>query len=86
MPTTWTFDDGLQRKPYSSFPYAYRALYNALKRGVEQGKKYDDMVKNFRILTPFNTVYNYKRATELATQQGLLTSDGMINSKEFRRK
>ena len=86
MNTTWIFDDGLQQHLCATFPYAFRFMYSAMKKGVEQGKSYEDMARKFRILSPTGTVYNYIRASALATQQGLLTPEGTINSREFKRK
>lgn len=86
MAMTWTFNDGVQKHPCTSFPFAYRMLYNSLKKGVETGKKFEEMTKVFRILSPTGKVYSYTDATSLATDQGLLTPEGTINSKEFKRK
>lgn len=81
----WTFHDGIQRHEFTSFPYAFRAMHNALKRGVEQGKTHDGMVKAFKILSPFGE-YTYANASRLAREQGLLLPDGSLNSREFKRK
>jgi len=86
MAITWIFHDGLQQHPCATFPYAFRNMFNAMKRGVEQGKKYDDMARLYRIISPVGRVYNYDRASALATEQGLLTADGTINSREFKRR
>ena len=86
MNTTWTFYDGIQKHPYAPFPYAFRSMFNSIKRGVESGKKYEDMIKIFKIYSPTGISYSHTKATDLATQQGLLTSDGLINSREFKRK
>lgn len=86
MATSWIFDDGFQKHPYATFPYAFRSMFNAIKKGVETGKKYDDMARTFKVYSPVGIIYSYARATELATQQGLLTPDAQINSREFRRR
>ena len=88
----WIFKDGLTETKCTSFTYAYRAMFNTLKKGVENGRKYDDMVKNMSILSPQKDVhgdprrYNYASATEMAKASGLLTPDGQINSREFKRR
>jgi hypothetical protein len=85
MTNNWTFDDGLQKHSCDSFPYAYRTLYNTLKRSVESGGDRDTLVRRYKIYSPLKTVYSYRQATELALDQGLLTSEGTINSREFKR-
>lgn len=86
MEIIWTFFDGVQKHSCTSFPFAFRALHTALKKGVEYGKSYDSMTKTFKILSPLKKEYNYTKACALATEQGLLNSDGTLNSKEFKRK
>jgi len=83
---SWTFDDGMVKHSCTTFPFAYRMLFNSLKKGVESGKTFEEMTRRFCILSPVGTVYNYDRATSLATDTGLLTPDGTINSREFKRK
>ncbi len=88
----WIFKDGNNQAEYTSFPYAYRSMFNALKKGVESGRKYDDMVKQMVIIAPTKDQhgdlrqYNYADATELAKANGLLTPTGEINSREFKRR
>jgi hypothetical protein len=86
MNRTWIFDDGSQKHSYDTFPFAFRYMFNVMKKGVEQGKLYSEMFRTFRILSPTGTVYDYDRACDLAKDQGLLTADGMINSREFKRR
>ena len=88
----WIFNDGVAQVKCTSFPYAYRMMFNALKSGVEKGRKYDDMVKQMSIVSPQKDKhgdprkYSYATATEMATASGLLTPDGQINSREFKRR
>lgn len=86
MTVTWTFDDGVQKHPCTSFPFAFRAMFNTLKKGVEKGRSYSEMTATLQIVSPVGRVYDYQRASDLATQQGLLTPEGTINSREFKRK
>lgn len=67
-------------------------MFNTLKKGVESGRKYDDMIRSMRIIAPTKDihgnqrVYSYANATDMARASGLLTPDGQINSREFKRK
>jgi hypothetical protein len=89
---TWIFKDGLAEQKHVSFPYAYRAMFNTLKKGVEGGRKYEDMIKQMSIISPMKDAhgdfrrYNYASATEMAKASGLVTAVGEINSREFRKK
>lgn len=89
--TEWIFKDGATQTSCTSFPYAYRMMFNAVKSGVEKGRKYNDMVKQMLIISPLKDSrgdrrkYNYATASEMATASGLL-KDGEINSREFKRR
>ena len=88
----WIFKDGATQTKCTSFPYAYRLMFDTLKRGVEKGCKYDDMIKAMLIISPQKDRngdprrYNYAAATDMATASGLLTPEGQINSREFKRR
>ena len=90
--STWTFKDGLGQTTWNSFPYAYRAMFQSLKLGVEKGRKYDEMVKKMVIISPQKDQhgdprrYSYAQATELAKASELLTPTGEINSRVFKRR
>jgi hypothetical protein len=90
--TQWIFKDGFSQTSWNSFPYAYRAMFQALKTGVEKGRKYDDMVKQMVIISPQKDQhgdprrYNYASATELAKASDLLTAQGEINSRVFKKR
>ena len=87
----WIFKDGLSQISCQSFPFAYRAMHNAIKKGVETGRKYNDMVKQMSIISPQKDQhgdprkYSYDAATELATSSGLLKR-GEIDSFEFKKR
>ena len=86
----WIFNDGLKAMPYDSFPFAYRAMYQTLKQGVEKGRKYADMIKCMSVVGPVATgakssTYSYAAATEKAKDAGIITTEGQLNSREFRR-
>ena len=67
-------------------------MFNTLKKGVEAGRKYEDMIKNMVIISPQKDAhgdprrYNYASATDMAKASGLLTPDEQINSREFKRR
>jgi hypothetical protein len=89
----WTIRDGATVIECTSFPYAFRTMFNIIKKGVEKsGRTYNDMVKQLSIVSPIkdsfgeNKVYSYTAAIQMATDMGLLTSDGQINSKEFKKQ
>jgi hypothetical protein len=87
----WLFKDGSTVTECTSFPYAYRSMWNAMRKGVEKGRKADEVVKTMSIVSPIKDrngdtkVYSYAAATAMAQAQGLLGVDGQINSREFRR-
>jgi hypothetical protein len=85
----WILQNGVQKVDCTSFPYAYRAMFNLVRKGIADKKPVD--TSKLSILGPANLrgdrrTYTYASATELATEQGLLTVDGQINSREFKRK
>lgn len=87
----WQFKDGSSVTDCTSFPYAYRTMWNTVRKGVEKGRKHEDMIKQMSIISPIKDrngdtkVYSYAEATKMAENQGLLTPEGQINSREFRR-
>lgn len=77
---------------FTSFPYAFRTMFNIVKKAVEgKERSYADVTKSLFIISPQldrlgkPRVYGYSEATSMATSSGLLTPDGTINSREFRR-
>ena len=92
MMTEWIFKDGATQTKCTSFPYAYRLMFNTRKQGVEKGRKYNDMIAQMVIISPQKDnhgdprKYNYAAATDMAKASGLLTPDGQINSREFKRR
>lgn len=76
---------------FTSFPYAFRTMFNVIKKGVETGRKHSEMMTELLIISPQTNrdgsakIYNYNAAKEMASASGLLTPDGTINSREFRR-
>jgi len=85
----WILQNGSQKIDCASFPYAYRTMYNIVRKGIADKKPVN--TRGLSILGPKNirgerTTYSYESATLLATEQGLLTPDGQINSREFKRR
>jgi len=91
MNAKWLFKDGATAVECTSFPYAFRTMFNVVKKGVEKGRKFEDMVKGMSIVSPHRDrmgdtkKYTYAEATQMAQNTGLLTSDRQINSREFKR-
>ncbi len=89
--TKWILRDGLQTIDCSSFPYAYRTMFSIMKKGVEKGRKFDDMKTKMSITGPVSpgakaVRYSYEEATAKATAQGLVNGDGNIDQREFKKK
>lgn len=85
----WIFRNGTQDIPCSSFPYAFRTMYNVVRNGIANKKPVS--FSTLSILGPLNArgdriTYSYVKATNLAKEQGLLTADDQINSREFKRR
>ena len=89
----WIFKDGVTSQgTYNTFPDAFKAMFNTMKRGVERGRKYNEMLKQLVIIAPTKDQhgdfrkYDYMAATELAKSSDLLTPEGIINSRVFKRQ
>lgn len=82
----WIYDDGAKKQVFSTFPYTFRYMHNAIKKWTENGNKEHDLTKRSRIIAPYGKVYTYEEALELAKAGGIILPDGNINSKEFKRK
>ena len=88
---SWILKDGfLPQQEFTSFPFAFRQMYQSVKREVEKGKNLTELIKGIKIISPLKDVhgdlrtYSYHAAIEMARDQGLLSADGNINSKEFK--
>jgi len=88
--SNWIFQNGVQKVDCTSFPYAFRTMFNVVRKGVTDKKPVD--TNKLAILGPVRnsfgdrTTYSYLAATQLAKEQGLLTIDGQINSREFKKR
>lgn len=86
---SWIFKNGAASVDCTSFPYAFRAMWNTIKKGIADKKPVN--TDTLSILGPKNSKgerekYSYFRARQLAESQGLLTADEQINSREFKRR
>lgn len=92
MNNKWIYRIGYISQEYSSFPYAFRSMFQSVKKELEKGKTMDEINKSVKIISPLKDIhgdvkiYSYSAALELARNQGLLSVDGEINSKEFKKK
>lgn len=85
----WIFRNGVHDIDCTSFPNAFRTMYTIVKKSIVDKKPIN--TKNLSILGPKNSrgerkPYSYDAASKLATEQGLLTIDGQINSREFKKR
>ena len=66
-------------------------MFHTMKTGVENGRKYDDMLKQLIIIAPTkdqhgdNRKYSYLESKEMAEIQGLLKG-GDFNNTAMREK
>lgn len=87
--TEWTMKDGLRRNVFSTFPYAFRHIYNmieAANKDPESKRKSKDIIDSIYLLSPTGKLYTYTDALKLAQTQNLVNNEGQLNSKEFKRK
>lgn len=86
----WLFKNGAESIEHTSFPYAFRTMWNTVKKETENNKNsFQDVIKKMVIISPLKDIhgdnrrYNYTAACELATTLDVL-KDGGINKKAFR--
>ena len=89
MNANWILKHGGQNIDCSSFPFAFRTMFNIVRKGIADKKPVD--TATLTIFGPKNgrgerTKYSYFSASELARQQGLLTVDDQINSREVKKR
>ena len=88
---TWTLINGKGKSDYSTFPFAFRQAYFLIEAEKKAKRPALELMKILKILGPPNlrnerTTYTWSAASDLARSNGLLTLDGQINNKEFKRK
>jgi GMP synthase PP-ATPase subunit len=92
MNNIWIFKNGMFAPiECTSFPYAFRRMYDTVKTELGKGKKLSDITKSMVILSPLkdihgdNRKYTYVTAMDMAKTQGLIDADGGINKKAFQQ-
>jgi hypothetical protein len=91
MNAIWIFKNGSTSVECTSFPYAFRAMFNTVRKAIEAGQPTSNLTNQMSIISPMKDihgnprVYNYFEAKKMALDQGLLTPEEQINGKEFRR-
>lgn len=87
----WILKTNGQSIDCTSFPFAFRTAFNIVRKAIEAKKPTSSIVNDLTIFGPLNSKgerkkYSYSAATELAKEQGLLTADDTINSREFKKR
>lgn len=91
MKQIWKFKDGVGAVECTSFPFAFRTMYNTIQKGLKTGRAIADMERKMSIVSPHRgqrgeiQKYSYAEAMEMARTIGLLNSEGELNRREFRR-
>ncbi len=91
MNANWILNNGGHKIDCASFPYAFRAAYNIVRKTIDAKNDPTSTIKGLSIVGPPNVrgerkTYSYAAATQMAEGMGLLDAAGNINSKEFKRK
>ena len=86
----WILNNNGVKSPFTSFPYAFRAMWNVVQNAIKAKKPVDGLTKAMSIQGPPNaknerTTYSWFTANQMAKDQGLLQLDGTLNGREFKR-
>jgi hypothetical protein len=89
--SNWILKNGSQSIDCASFPYAFRTAFGIVRKATENQGDVIATIKELTILGPPNhrgdrRDYSYSEAIELAKRQDLLTPEGTISSREFKKK
>lgn len=91
MKNKWILKNGSASQEFDSFPFAFRTMFSIAKKAVE-AKNSANVLGQMSIVSPMMDrstgrpkVYSYTAATQFAKDTGVLTPDGQINSREFKR-
>jgi hypothetical protein len=87
----WILINGKSKSDHSTFPFAFREAYFLIEAEKKAKRPPLALIKGLKILGPPNsrnerTTYSWSSASDLARSNGLLTVDGSLNSKEFKRR
>lgn len=85
----WQFKNGTNVLEFTTFPFAFRAMYNLVRNGIEDKKLVDTSA--FLIVGPKNprgerVKYGYFAAMDMARNMGLINVEGYLNGKEFKKR
>lgn len=92
MNAKWLLKNGASVVECTSFPYAYRTAFNLIRKAIEAKQDASALMRKISIVSPHRDrlgsvkTYSYAEATQMAEGMGLLTPDGQINSREFKRR
>lgn len=91
MNANWILKNGAQRTECASFPFAFRTAFNLIRKAIEAKQDASAIMRNLSIVGPpgprgERTTYSYASAKEMAEGMGLLSPEGQINSREFKRR
>lgn len=87
----WILNNGKQAIPCETFPLAFRTMFNIVRTAREAGKNVPSVTREISIVGPIGSptmkkTYSYYDALDAAKTRNLLTADGLINSREFKKK
>ena len=86
--TNWILNVGPAKVDCTSFPYAFRSMFNMVRKGIENKRPVDTSTLSISgpEINGSRKKYSYSAASQMAEDTGLLTPEGTINSKEFKKK
>lgn len=87
----WILNNGKQEIPCETFPLAFRMMFNIVRTAREAKKNIPSVVRELSITGPLSSptmkkTLSYYDAMDKARVSQLLTPDGTINSREFKKK
>jgi hypothetical protein len=91
--TNWILKNGTTQQDCTTFPFAYRAAYNIVRRAVDEKQNVAAAMRAITILGPPDgrgkrPSYSYAAASQFARESGLLSGEGTgsINAREFKKR
>lgn len=91
MNRKWILKSGASSQEFDTFPFAFRTMFAIAKKAVE-AKNSANVIGQMFIVSPMvdrstgkPKVYSFAAATQFAKDTGVLTPEGQINSREFKR-
>jgi hypothetical protein len=85
----WLLKNKSQIMEFDTFPFAFRTMFNIVRKSIETKKPVN--TDDLSIIGPPDVhgdrpIFSYIVATQKAKEWNTLTADGIINSKEFKRR